>query len=48
MKNDFNKKNFGDPIIKCMWDLIDEFDISPNIITDLLDGIKSDIKELTS
>jgi phytoene synthase len=44
-KNDFNKKNFGDPIIKCMWDLIDEFDISPNIITDLLDGIKSDIKE---
>ena len=44
-KNDFNKKNFVNPIIKNMWDLIDEFDISPNIITDLLDGIKSDIKE---
>jgi len=44
-KNDFNKKNFGDLIIKNMWDLIDEFDISPNIIQDLLDGIKSDIKD---
>ena len=44
-QNDFNKKNFGDLIIKNMWDLIDEFDISPNIIQDLLDGIKSDIKK---
>ena len=44
-KNDFNKKNFGNSIIKNMWDLIDEFYISPNIIQDLLDGIKSDIKE---
>ena len=44
-KNDFSKKNFGDLIIKNMWDLIDEFDISPNIIQDLLDGIKSDIKD---
>ena len=44
-KNDFNKKNFGNSIIKNMWGLIDEFYISPNIIQDLLDGIKSDIKE---
>ena len=44
-KNDFNEKNFEDPIIKSMWDLIDEFDISPNIIHDFLDGIESDIKE---
>jgi len=44
-RNNFNKKNLDDPIIKSMWDLIDEFDISPNIIQDLLDGIKSDIKE---
>ena len=39
------KKNFDDPIIKNMWDLIEEFNISLKIVQDLLDGIKSDIKE---
>ena len=43
--NNFNQKNFDDPIIKNMWDLIEEFNISLKIIQDLLDGIKSDIKE---
>ncbi|MDC0352858.1 squalene/phytoene synthase family protein [Candidatus Pelagibacter sp.] len=44
-KNDFNNKNFDDPIIKNMWDLIYEFNISLKIIHDLFEGIKSDIKE---
>ena len=44
-KNDFNEKNFNDPIIKNIWELIHEFDISLKIINDLLDGINSDIKE---
>ena len=44
-KNDFiNKKNI-DPIIKNIWDLINEFNISVKIINDLLEGINSDIKE---
>jgi len=44
-ENNFNQKNFEDPIIKNMWNLIDEFNISLKIIHDFLDGIKSDIKE---
>ena len=44
-ENDFNKKNFDDPIIKNMWDLIEEFNISLKIVQDLLMGIKSDIKD---
>ena len=44
-ENDFNQKNFEDPIIKNMWNLIEEFNISQKIIQDLLVGIKSDIKD---
>ena len=44
-EKDFNQKNFDNPIIKNMWDLIDEFNISLKIVHDLLIGIKSDIKE---
>jgi len=44
-ENDFNQKNFDDPIIKNMWSLINEFNISLKIIHDLFDGIRSDIKE---
>ena len=43
-KNDFNNKNYNDPIIKDMWSLIDEFKISIKIINDLFDGIESDLK----
>tara|TARA_B100001057_G_scaffold9171_1_gene8402 strand:+ start:186 stop:1037 length:852 start_codon:yes stop_codon:yes gene_type:complete len=43
--NNFNQKNFNDNVIKNMWDLIEEFNISLKIVHDLLDGIKSDIKE---
>ena len=44
-ENDFNQKNFDDPVIKNMWNLIVEFNISLKIIHDLFDGIRSDIKE---
>ena len=43
-ENDFNQKKFDDPIIKNMWGLIEEFNISLKIVQDLLIGIKSDIK----
>ena len=43
-ENDFNKKNFDNLIIKNMWGLIEEFNISLKIVQDLLFGIKSDIK----
>ena len=45
LENDFNKKNFDNPVIKNMWELIEEFDISLMIIQDLFIGIKSDIKD---
>ena len=44
-ENDFNQKNFDDPVIKNMWSLIIEFNISLKIVHDLFDGIRSDIKE---
>jgi len=44
-ENDFNQKNFENPIIKNMWGLIEEFNISSKIVQDLLIGIKSDIKD---
>jgi len=44
-KNDFINKNYGDSIIKDMWSLIDNFNISQRIINDLFDGIESDLKE---
>ena len=44
-EKDFNQKNFNNPIIKNMWGLIDEYNISLEIVRDLLAGIKSDIKE---
>ncbi|MDA9961055.1 squalene/phytoene synthase family protein, partial [Candidatus Pelagibacter sp.] len=44
-ENDFNSKNFDNSIIKNMWELIYEFNISLKIIHDLFEGIKSDIKE---
>ena len=44
-RDDFINKNFNNHLIKDMWNLIDEFDISKKIIDDLLDGIESDLKE---
>jgi 15-cis-phytoene synthase len=44
-ENDFNQKKFDNPIIKNMWGLVEEFNISLKIIQDLFIGIKSDIKD---
>ena len=45
LEKDFNQKKFDNPIIKNMWNLIDEYNISLKIVQDLLIGIKSDIKD---
>jgi phytoene synthase len=44
-KSEFNNKNLMNPIIKNMWQLIDEFKISLKIINDLFDGIETDLNE---
>jgi phytoene synthase len=44
-KNNFVNKNYDDPVIKNMWDIINEFNISTKIVEDLFEGINSDIKE---
>ncbi|WP_440929147.1 phytoene/squalene synthase family protein [Candidatus Pelagibacter sp.] len=43
--SDFKQKNFENPIIQNMWNIIYEFNISLEIIYDLFDGIESDIKQ---
>ena len=44
-QNNFNNKKFDDPIIKNMWQIINEFDIPLKVVNDLLDGINSDIQQ---
>jgi phytoene synthase len=44
-RNNFNNRNYDNPIIKNMWDLVNDFDISLKIINDLFNGIESDLKE---
>ena len=44
-ENDFNQKKFDNLIIKNMWGIMEEFNISVKIVQDLSAGIKSDIKE---
>ena len=43
-KNNFNNQNYNDPIIKNMWSLVKEYQISTNIVNDLFDGAESDLK----
>tara|TARA_B100002052_G_scaffold259366_1_gene251910 strand:+ start:378 stop:1229 length:852 start_codon:yes stop_codon:yes gene_type:complete len=43
-KNKFNKQDCSDPIIKNMWSLIKEYEISTKIINDLFDGVETDLK----
>ena len=45
LEKDFNQKNFNNIIVKNMWSLINEFNISLNVVNDLFEGIKSDIEE---
>ncbi len=44
-RNNFNNQKFEDPIIKNMWQLINEFNIPLKVVHDLLDGINSDIQK---
>ncbi len=44
-RNNFVNKNYDDPVIKNMWNLLNEFNISTKIVDDLFEGINSDIKE---
>ena len=44
-QNNFKNKKFDDPIIKNMWQLINEFNIPLKVVNDLLDGINSDIQQ---
>ena len=44
-RNNFINKNYDNPVIKNMWHLINEFNISTKIVDDLFEGIYSDIKE---
>ncbi len=44
-KNNFENKNFEDPVIKNIWEIISEYNISVKIIHDLFEGINSDIKD---
>jgi phytoene synthase len=44
-KNNFTNQKFDDPIIKNMWQLINEFNIPLKVVHDLLDGINSDIQK---
>ena len=44
-KNNFTNQKFDDPIIKNMWQLINEFNIPLKVVYDLLDGINSDIQK---
>jgi phytoene synthase len=44
-KNDFINKNFNSLIIKNMWDLMIDHEISIKIIEDLFSGVESDLNE---
>jgi len=43
-KNKFNNQDYSDPIIKNMWSLMKEYEISTKIVNDLFDGLETDLK----
>ena len=43
-KNKFNNQDYSDPVIKNMWSLIKEYEISTKIVNDLFDGVETDLK----
>ena len=45
IQDNFNNQKFDNPIIKNMWQLINEFHIPLKVVHDLLDGINSDIQK---
>ena len=44
-KNKFNNQDYSDPIIKNMWSLVKEYEISTKIVNDLFDGVETDLKK---
>ena len=44
-KKDFINKDNDNPIIKEMWSIIDEENISKQIVIDLFDGVQTDMEE---
>jgi phytoene synthase len=44
-KNDFINKNFNNLLIKKMWTVIKEVNISKKVVLDLFDGIETDLNE---
>jgi len=43
-KNNFNNQDQSDPVIKNMWSLIKEYEISTKVVNDLFDGVETDLK----
>ena len=44
-KENFSNKHFNNPIIKQMWSLIENENISENVVGDLFDGVETDLEE---
>jgi 15-cis-phytoene synthase len=44
-KKDFLNKNFNNLIIKDMWSIINSENISKNVVTDLFDGVETDLEK---
>ena len=44
-KKNFMNKNLNDPIIKEMWSIINSEKISEKVVTDLFDGVETDLEE---
>ena len=44
-KNNFLNKNFDNLIIKSVWKVVDDVNISQKVVLDLFDGVETDLKE---
>jgi phytoene synthase len=44
-KNDFLNKNFDNHIVKTMWHVINDVNISEKVVLDLFDGVETDLSE---
>ena len=44
-KNDFLNKKFNNLIVKAMWEVIDDVNISEKVVLDLFDGVETDLEE---
>ena len=43
-KSSFLKKKYNNPIIKNIWNLLEQENISPKVVYDLFDGVESDLR----